>query len=44
MQLERTSEARAALRDGIEHARQLGDTHAASEMSELLMALGQAEG
>lgn len=38
--LNRIEEARAALRDGIEHARQQGDAHAAGEMSELLAALG----
>ncbi len=43
MQLQRAPDARAALRDGIERARQQGDTHAASEMAELLTALGQAE-
>ena len=43
LQLKRTSEARTALRDGIDQARQQGNTHAASEMAELLMALGQAE-
>lgn len=39
-QLDRISEARAALRDGIEHARQQGDSHAAGEMSEFLASLG----
>lgn len=34
------AEARAALRTGIETARQQGDTHAAGEMSEFLVALG----
>jgi thioredoxin-like negative regulator of GroEL len=37
---ERVAEARAALRDGIEQARQQGDAHAAGEMSELLAQLG----
>jgi len=36
------NEARAALRDGIEQARAQGDSHAAGEMAELLMALGEA--
>jgi hypothetical protein len=36
----RTEEARAALRDGIEHARSQGNTHAAGEMSEFLASLG----
>ena len=36
----RVSEARAALRDGIEQARAAGDHHAAGEMSELLTSLG----
>jgi thioredoxin-like negative regulator of GroEL len=43
LQLQRASDARTALRDGIEQARQQGDTHAASEMAELLTALGQVE-
>ena len=38
--LDRVGEARAALRDGIEIARQQGDSHAAGEMSELLASLG----
>lgn len=38
--LDRLDEARAALRDGIEHARASGDTHAAGEMSEFLATLG----
>ncbi len=33
--------ARTVLRDGIEHARTQGDTHAASEMSEFLAGLGE---
>jgi len=40
VQLERVSEARAALRDGIEEARRQGNAHAAGEMSELLASLG----
>ncbi|QDU92731.1 hypothetical protein [Lignipirellula cremea] len=39
--LDRIDEARTALRDGIEVARTQGDNHAAGEMSELLMTLGQ---
>jgi len=39
--LGRISEARAMLRDGIEAARQQNNAHAAGEMSELLMSLGQ---
>lgn len=38
--LGRIDEARAALRDGIEHARAAGDAHAAGEMSEFLASLG----
>ncbi len=38
--LQRLSEARDALRRGIEHARQQGDAHAAGEMSEFLASLG----
>lgn len=38
--MERISEARTALREGIEHARQQGDAHAAGEMSEFLASLG----
>lgn len=37
---DRISEARTALRDGIDHARQQGNAHAAGEMSELLTQLG----
>ncbi len=40
VRLSRIDEARAALRDGIERARQQGDAHAAGEMSELLASLG----
>jgi hypothetical protein len=36
----RINESRAALRDGIEHARTQGETHAAGEMSEFLASLG----
>jgi tetratricopeptide (TPR) repeat protein len=39
--LERIEEARAALRDGIEHARAQGNAHAAGEMSEFLAGLGR---
>lgn len=39
--LDRIGEARAALRDGIEAARQQGDSHAAGEMAELLASLGR---
>lgn len=39
--LQRFDEARSALRRGIEAARQQGDSHAASEMSEYLMRLGE---
>ncbi len=38
--LGRLDEARAALRDGIQHARTQGDAHAAGEMSEFLASLG----
>jgi len=38
--LDRIEEARAALRDGIEHARAVGNAHAAGEMSEYLASLG----
>ena len=38
--LSRIAEARAALRDGIEHARAAGNSHAAGEMSEFLASLG----
>jgi tetratricopeptide (TPR) repeat protein len=36
----RVVEARAFLRDGIEHARRQGDAHAAAEMGEFLASLG----
>ena len=39
---QRIDEARATLREGIEEARRQGKTHAAGEMSELLMSLGEA--
>ena len=39
--LDRIGEARAYLRDGIEQARQQGDSHAAAEMSEFLATLGE---
>lgn len=38
--LQRVDEASNYLRDGIEQARQQGDTHAAGEMSEFLASLG----
>jgi thioredoxin-like negative regulator of GroEL len=38
--LGRIDDARAALRNGVEHARQQGDAHAAGEMSEFLASLG----
>ncbi len=37
---ERTDDARRALREGIEEARRQNLTHAAGEMAELLMSLG----
>ena len=40
VKLDRIGEARGLLRDGIEFARQQGNAHAAGEMSELLMSLG----
>jgi hypothetical protein len=40
VQMRRIEEARATLRDGIEQARGQGDHHAAAEMAEFLMALG----
>lgn len=39
-EVSRISEARSALRDGIEEARRQGDFHAAGEMAELLAELG----
>lgn len=40
--LDRISEARSRLREGVQHARQQGDDHAAGEMSEFLASLGSA--
>jgi hypothetical protein len=40
VELDRINEARAALREGIEVARQQGNSHAAGEMGELLASLG----
>ncbi len=40
VQLREVEQARTVLRAGIEQARVQGDSHAAAEMSELLMALG----
>lgn len=40
VKLGRTAEARHVVRAGIEHARRLGDAHAAREMSEFLAGLG----
>lgn len=42
VRLERISEARKYLRDGIDEARSQQDSHAAAEMSELLASLGMA--
>lgn len=42
IQRERFEDARRSLREGIEEARRQGKTHAAGEMSELLMQLGEA--
>jgi len=42
VKLDRITEARAMLRDGIEVARQQNELHAAGEMGELLMSLGKA--
>jgi hypothetical protein len=39
--LDRLTEARTILRDGIEQARVQGDSHAAGEMSEFLASLGE---
>jgi tetratricopeptide (TPR) repeat protein len=41
VKLERISEARDALRRGIDEARRQGNAHAAGEMSELLASLGR---
>ncbi len=40
VRLSRPDEARAHLRDGIEEARQQGNSHAAGEMSEFLAGIG----
>jgi thioredoxin-like negative regulator of GroEL len=40
--LERVTEARTCLRDGIDAARAQGNAHAAGEMSEFLASLGAA--
>ncbi len=40
VRLGRITEARTGLRDGIDQARQQGNSHAAGEMSELLASLG----
>jgi hypothetical protein len=40
VRLDRVLEARTVLRDGIEQARDSGDSHAAGEMSEFLASLG----
>jgi predicted Zn-dependent protease len=40
VKLDKIEEARAALREGIEIARQQGELHAAGEMGELLASLG----
>jgi len=40
VRLGRIGEARAALRDGIDRARQQGEAHAAGEMAEFLTSLG----
>ena len=41
VRLSRVKEARTMLRNGIEQARQQGDSHAAGEMSEFLTSLGE---
>lgn len=41
VRLSRIDEARAALRNGIDRAREQGNSHAAGEMSELLASLGK---
>lgn len=41
---ERFDDARRVLREGIEEARRQGNAHAAREMSELLMGIGEAGG
>jgi len=40
VELGRIDDARTNLREGIDHARDQGDQHAAAEMSELLATLG----
>jgi len=42
VKLDRTTEARTLLREGIEVARQQNELHAAGEMGELLASLGKA--
>jgi hypothetical protein len=39
---DRVDDARRALREGIEAARAQGELHAAGEMAELLMSLGES--
>ena len=39
---DRVDDARRALREGIEAARAQGESHAAGEMAELLMSLGES--
>jgi hypothetical protein len=41
VKLDRTAEARDALRRGVEEARRQGNSHAAGEMSEFLASLGR---
>lgn len=41
VELDRVTDARTYLRDGIEQARGQGDSHAAAEMSEYLSSLGE---
>lgn len=41
---DRIDDARRALREGIEAARTQGESHAAAEMAELLMSLGESGG
>jgi hypothetical protein len=41
VQRDRIDDARRALRAGIEAARSQGESHAAGEMAELLMSLGE---
>ena len=43
VRLGRVTDARTALRNGIEEARRQDNLHAASEMSEMLASLGQLE-